>query len=473
MSWVMPFEGNWFSFSPSPEQKDNEALKEWLNTCTEITLNELRLSNFYTAMHEVLLDRSTFGTAALWADKGKRNALFFKAWDAGSYVIGEDEEGYVDTVPREFELTAAQAAGMFDEAKLPPRVKSELAANRPDTKERYLHFIMPRENATGEGPLAMPIRSVYLHIDSKTILSESGFEEMPAIITRHLRWSEASAYGSCPAMQAIAEIRGVNYIELLMSTLAEVQVNPRMILPQNFEGVPDLRAGGITMGGLDRNSYPQEWMSQGRIDFGMQFIERKEQAIKNAFHNRMFDAFGQLKGDPNIPHIMELKAEQLGRISPAFTMLTTEAINPTLSRAFNILWRAGKFPQPPREAFVQNSLGEVGFFPPSVIQTNRMSQEMQAAKQGRFASVFQLFGALQAAGMPVMDNLDADKTGRDLMNDAGLHGYLLPVDARESLRQQRAAAAQAQEQKAMLLEAAKNPELVKQAAGALGGEQAA
>lgn len=475
MSWVMPFEGMWFQFSPSPEQKDNEAMKEWLNVCTQITINELRLSNFYTAAHECLLDRSTFGTAALWVDRGKRNTLHFRAWDAGSYTVAEDEEGYVDTVPREFELTASQAKKMFGEDALPPKIKQDLASNKPDNKSRYLHFILPRDDdeRKPEGPGSMPIRSVYLHIESKAILRESGFEEMPAIVTRHLRWSEASAYGSCPAMQAIAEIRGVNYLELLMSTLAETQVNPRLILPQSFEGVPDLRAGGITMGGMDRNSFPQEWMTQGRIDFGMQFIERKEQAIKNAFHNRMFDAFGQLKGDPNIPHIMELKAEQLGRISPAFTMLTTELINPALNRAFMILLRAGKFPSPPREAFVADVLGNQGFFAPSVVQTNRMSQEMQAAKQGRFASVFQLFAAMAQAGKPeVFDNIDGDKTSRDLMNDAGLNDYLVPVDARESLRQQRAAAQQAQQQQAMLLEAAKNPEIVKQVASAAGGEAA-
>ena len=482
MSWVMPFEGRWFQYEPAPQQKDNEAMKEWLNVCTDIAINELRRSNFYTAIHEVLLDRSTYGTAVLWASKGKdvswrpSVSLNFRAWDAGSYAIGEDDEGFVDTIPREFELSAAQAEEMFGRDVLPPVVKSELSANRLDTRERYLHFIMPRSEADRkgkEGQAAMPIRSVYIHAPSKTILRDSGFEEIPAIATRHLRWSEASAYGSSPAMQALAEIRGVNYLELLMSTLAETQVNPRLILPQGYEGTPDLRAGGITFGGMTRDTWPQEWMTQGRIDFGMQFIERKEQAIKNAFHNKMFDAFGQLKGDPNIPHIMELKAEQLGRISPSFTLLTTEVINPVLARVFMILLRAGKFPQAPREAFVADSLGQSGFFLPSAVQTNRMSQEMQQAKQGRFAQVFQAFAMMAQAGRPeVLDNLDADKTGRNLMNESGLGELLVPVDARDSLRQQRAAAMQAQQQQAMLLEAAKNPELVKQAAGALGGEAA-
>ena len=66
----------------------------------------------------------------------------------------------------------------------------------------------------------MPIASIILHKDSKLVVSNSGFEELPAIVTRHLRWSEASAYGASPAMKALAEIRGVNYLELLMSTLA-------------------------------------------------------------------------------------------------------------------------------------------------------------------------------------------------------------------------------------------------------------
>ncbi|MFK5284110.1 hypothetical protein ACI3PL_31475, partial [Lacticaseibacillus paracasei] len=62
-------------------------------------------------------------------------------------------------------------------------------------------------------------------------------------------------------MRALAEIRGVNYLEMLMATLAEVSVNPRMIMPQGFQGVPDLRAGGITFGGMTRDTFPQEWMT--------------------------------------------------------------------------------------------------------------------------------------------------------------------------------------------------------------------
>lgn len=466
MSWVMPLEGRWFCWKPAPEQDDNEPLAEWLSACTEVALAELMTSNFYSAAHEALLDRGTFGTACLWVQLGKRNTLMFRCWDAGTYVIAEDEEGFVDTVFREMELTARQAAELFD--KLPPAVANKLVA-RPLEKDRYLHAIVPRAGGgrSGAGPLMMPYASVYVHKDSKLVVRESGFEELPSIVTRHLRWSESCAYGASPAMKALAEIRGVNYLELLMSTLAETQVNPRMIYPQGMEGSPDLRAGGITFGGLTRDSYPVEWMTQGRVDFGLALIERKEEAVRQAFHAKLFDLFSSRKGDLNIPHVQALQAEQLGRISPAFTSLTTGFVNPVLERVFMILYRAGKMPRPPREAFVTNALGEATLLFPRVVQTNRMSQEIQAAKRSRFMELFQVAATLAQAGRPeVFDNIDGDKATRDIATDSGLRELLVPLEERERVREQRLMAQQAAAQREMLSQVASNPELVRQMAGA-------
>ena len=475
MSWVMPYEGRWFSWKPAPEQDGNEALEEWLAACTEVALTALATSNFYPAAHEALLDRGTFGTATLWAQEGKRNPLMFRCWDAGTFVIGEDEEGYVDTAFREFELTAKQAQERFGD-NLPPQVANKLAT-KPMEKDRYLHAIVPRaesQRSPNGGPQSMPIASIILHKDSKLVVSNSGFEELPAIVTRHLRWSEASAYGASPAMKALAEIRGVNYLELLMSTLAETQVNPRMILPQGYEGTPDLRAGGITMGGLTRDMFPVEWMTQGNLNFGLALIERKEDAVRQAFHAKLFDLFSTRKGDLNIPHVQALQAEQLGRIGPAFTSLTTGFINPILERVFMILYRAGKLPPPPREAFVANAVGQPILLFPRVVQTNRMSQEIQAAKRSRFMEMFQVAASMAQAGRPeVFDNIDGDKATRDIATDSGLRDLLVPLDERERIRQQRAAVQQAQQQREMLMEAAKSPEIVKQVTGALGGAQEA
>ncbi|MDB6117911.1 MAG: bacteriophage head to tail connecting protein [Verrucomicrobiaceae bacterium] len=470
MSWIMPFGGRWFSWKPAPEQKDNERVADWLSACSEIALNELEFSNYYDRAHEVMLDRGTAGTASLYRVTGGPTTLHFETWDVGSYVIGEDCYGVVDKIFREFERTADQAESEFD--ILPPTVQSNLKSNKPNEKDRYIHAIFKRsdkDRAGKTGPLGMPIASVYIHKASKMVVRESGFERLPCNITRHLRWSSASAYGCSPAMVALAEIKGVQYLELLMSTLAEVQVNPRMILPQNFQGNPDLSAGGITMGGLTRDSYPQEWMTGGRIDYGEAFITRKEQAIKRAFYSNMFSLFSDRPGDMNIPHVDALQAEQLGKISPAFTSLTTSFTNPVLEDCFMTLYNAGRFPPPPREAFVNDALGRPMLLFPRVAQTNRMSKEIERAKAGSFAGILQTAAAMQQAGMPVLDNLDGDQSYRGMMTDAGLRDWLKTPEERDRLRQQRQMEQQAAQQREMLMQAAKSSEIVKQVAGAVGG----
>ena len=151
----------------------------------------------------------------------------------------------------------------------------------------------------------MPWASCYIHIDSKLKIEEGGFEELPMFVSRYFRWTEQSPYGASPAMLALSEIRGVNYLELLMATLGEVTVNPRVLVPEGMESVPDLRAGGITimpMGG----ERPSEWMTGGQFNVGLELIKRKEYAIQEAFHFSLFQQFQQIE--------RQITAQKCGRV---------------------------------------------------------------------------------------------------------------------------------------------------------------
>lgn len=455
MSAVMPSDGKWFGYKPAPSQRGNDALEEWLAACTEIALLEMYVGGFYSRAHESMEDRSTFGTNALFVDGGKKNALRFRAWDAGSYVIAENEDGDIDMVFRDIDRTARQAEEEF--TNLPPAVRNHLATGKLEERTRYIHCVFPRPQSQRKddgSPSGMAFASVYLHEDTKTIVKESGYDESPAFVSRYRKWSETSAYGCSPAMIALAEIRGVNYMEMLMATLAEVTVNPRMILPQGFQGVPDLRAGGITFGGLTRDTFPQEWMSGGRFDIGMAMIERKERAIDEAFHRPLFDQFNIIDRQMTATEVRAREAEKLARFSPAFTSLTTEFLNPILERVFMLLYRSGKLPPAPQEAFVVDALGRPMLLFPSIIQTNRMAQSMALARQTEFARVFELLAPVEGSGKPVFDHLDEDELSRGMIRDASLP--LREVDSVQALRQARQQASEAAQQQQMLMEAAKS-----------------
>lgn len=464
MSSVMPSDGKWFAFKAAPSQRGNDALEEWLSACTEIALLELFVSGFYSRAHESMESRSCFGTNALFAEAGKKNALRFRAWDNGSYVVSENEDGDIDMVFREVERTARQASAEFE--TIPAAVLAHISQNKTEEKTRYIHAIFPRSKR-GDGPKGMAFASVYIHAASKTICKESGFDEMPAFVSRYRKWSDSSAYGVSPAMIALAEIRGVNYLEMLMATLAEVTVNPRMILPQGFQGVPDLRAGGITFGGVDRNSFPQEWMTGGRFDIGLNLLERKERMIDEAFHRPLFDQFAQLDRQITATEVRAREAEKLARFSPAFTALTTDFVNPLLERAFMLLYRAGKLPPPPRDAFVADALGRPMLLFPSVIQTNRMAQSMALARQSEYARLFELLAPLEQMGRPVFDHLDEEEMSRAMFRDASLP--LKDEETVQALRQARQQAAQAAQEREMAIEAAKSAPVMDMAKQAMGG----
>lgn len=469
VSWITPSDQNWFAWKPVPMLKDVPAVEDWLGECTEIALTYFASSNFYNRIHEAFADWSTFGTSMIWLSGGKRHPLNFRTFDSGSYTVAEDAEGYVHRVFREFDYTAEQALEIFGQDSLPQIVKTQLASNKLSEPSRYLHTLYQRpdnEVNSERGPLGMPWGSKYIHITSKTVVSEGGFEELPGFAGRYFRWSERSPYGCSPAMLALAEIRGVNYLELLMTTLGEVTVNPRVIIPEGMEAIPDLRAGGITIGSMTGEG-PKEWMTGGQFNVGLKMIERKEILIGEMFHRSLFEQFNLIERQITAQEVRAREAEKLARFSPAFTSVTSEQINPILERAFMLLMRAGLFPPAPPEAVVRSPSGEPILLYPRVVHTSRMAVALQGLKKTAFANMLELFMPLAQLRPEVFDHLNSDTAFRDITRNDGLPvDYLNPIDQVQSIREARAKAQQAMEEKEMMMEASKSPELVKAALGA-------
>lgn len=443
-SWITPSDSPWFLFQPAREFQGKESVESWLSECTAITQTYLAASNFYTRVHELYIDRVVTGTAILTAEASPKNVLNFRVFDPGSFMIADNDEMEADTLFRERHMSARQAEERFGKDKIPAKVRNDLL-EKPDNLHRFLQAVYPR---TGEalkrpGNAGMPFAECWVSVgDEKKIVAESGFQELPFFANRYLRWSEHSPWGVSPAMQALAEIRGVNYLDMLAVTLAEVTVNPRIVAPHGFDGVPDLRAGGFTIGGPN-GADPKEWMTSGRYDIGEVIVARKEQAVKRLFHVPLFEQFATLERQITATEVRAREAEKVARFSPAFTQLTTELLNPLLERVFMILFRAGKFPPPPQEAIlIQNGEARLAF--PRVVHQSRMALALQAIKESALSDMLMLFGPLAAAGSPVLDNLDEDASFRDLARGRGLpKPYLRESDARDDIRKARAEAAAA------------------------------
>jgi len=444
LAWMTPMESRWFSMDAPKEMESEDAVEQWFKRCTEVVQSELTRSNFYTEIHELYLDRGAFGTAAILVEAGRNSPLNFTKLDIGSFAISENDEGYVDTLSREYEMTARQAALKFGVEALPEGMRKELESPKSSKKYTCIHMIYPR----GPGEIELgkkdannkPYASVYIEKASRHVLLVSGYDEQPFFVTRYLKWKNCEAYGYSPSWTALPECKQLNFLEKQLDSLAELTAFPRILIPAGFDGDIDLRAGGVTY--FDPNNpqaTPKEWGTGGRYDVGVARAETKRNAINEAFHVDLFKMFAMLEKQMTAREVAERSAEKLIQFSPTFARMTTELFNPMLRRVFAILARQGKFPPPPQQ------LAMVGFIPePDIAYNSRIALAIKQLENAAFVRTSEMLLPYAQIKPDMLDNFDFDEITRDMARNDGLPARWLMDE--EMVAQQRAARAQAQQQ---------------------------
>jgi len=445
LSWMTPMESRWFSFDAPVALQGNDAAKQWFAACSEIASGYLARSRFYEQIHEHYLDRGGFGTAVLFCEEGKKTPLNFQNFAVGSFAIAEDDEGNVDTLFREFRLTARQAAQKFGSENLSDRLQAELGdEKRKDTEHEFLHCIYPREDiAEGRGGgKNKPIASVYLEVSTKHVLRESGYDEQPFFASRYLKWGDA-AYGWSPSWMALPESRQLNFLEKQMDALAEKAAFPPMLVPSTHEGEIDVRAAGVTYyDGTSPGGAPREWMTAGRYDIGKDRADVKRKAIDRAFHVDLFQMFAQMEPrQMTAREVAERSSEKLIQFSPTFARMVTEIFNPLLHRVWALLARQGLFPAPPREVVVVDGSGAY-VAEPEITYSSRIALAIKELENNAFDRQLEVMMPLLQLQPDIADNYDFDVILRDRGRNSGLPARWMR-DA-EEVAKMRAGRAQAQ-----------------------------
>jgi hypothetical protein len=458
LQYITPASERWAGYEAPEHIKKQPGgvpseLSRWYQSCSDVVMRELARSNFYTEVHEFYLDRGGMGTCNLFVAQGKKSLFNCSSHPIGTYCIAEDDEGTVDTVFREFKLTVRQAGKKFDVEKLGPKLKKDYAntdGKSLDKKYTFIHAVYPRAEADRQpgaqtGP-NKPIASIYVCVEDKTVVSNEGFDEMPYMVSRYLTWGD-EVYGYSPSIDALATIRQVNFIEMNMDALAEVAAFPRMLFPDSLAGQVDVRAGGVTVFNPNEPAaLPKEWLTQGRYDIGQERVKSKQELIRRAFHNDLFQMFAQQTQKMTAYETMQRVAEKLVLFSPTFARLTTEFLNPFLSRCFGIAYRAGMFEDPPAQAKIPSADGRgTELILPQVTYTSKVALAIKALQNQAFVEFMGIVGPLVNIAPEVLDNLDSDKLFLGIANNLSLNpDWLRDEKDRDAMRAARAQQQQAQ-----------------------------
>ncbi len=440
MSYMTPSNELWFKWS-SPDPEAGDEAESWYNRCSEIANRELSLSNFYTELHECFLDRVGLGTGCLYAGTSRAGRLLFRHIPCGQFVCAENDEGSMDTVMREFTFTPQQAASQFGEKALGPHARSLLAKGRPHEGQlRFVHAVRPRERRNRKGGSArdMAYESIYYSLDDNCIVEEGGYREMPYMVTRFLKWG-TGAYGLAPARLVYPDIRQAQFLNRILDMLGEVAAFPRILELANQVGEVDLRAGGRTLINPESASlgYPREWATQGRYDVGMDRLRQKQEAINRAFFVPMLELWSEHKQAVTASEVYARENERVMLFSPSFTLFACD-FQPFMERIFALLFRLGRFPQPPSTVLRRDRRGEASVAEPHVVYQGRIAMVMRRIQSEGLERSFMRLQQLAGMEPAVADHVDLERAFRMAARLEGVpEGVLRPELAVKRLRRRR------------------------------------
>jgi len=466
-SLVTPREEVWHNLTPPKALRDSDQVVKFYRECSEEITYRLEQSNFYTEIQEVYLDRAAMGTGLDFSEWDAENdELNFRHLPIGTYYIGQDHRGRCDSVVYECNYTAEQAAKEFGIDSLPEKLQRE--AKDPKKNESHVFVICVDKVNEWETQTNFPYKMVCVHQDSKHVVHEQGYYEMPAHVTRYLKWGN-SPYGYAPTWVALPEAHKLSFLQKQMDVLAEKAANPPILAPASMEGEIGVGALDITyVNDLDPNRAPREWGTSGRYDIGQDRIEQKKKAIMEIMHGDLFRLFAQIERQMTATEASLRQAEKVMQFSPTFSRLTSEYLDPKLRRIFSILWRQGKMPEAPEEIQMVTQDRNVVVPVPNIAYNNRISLAIKSQQNSAFAEFMAMNQSTVEMNPEILDNLNGDSHFREGWRNAGL-----PEDglrSQEDVDETRQARAEAQAQQAQMEQAQQAASMLKDASSANGGQ---
>lgn len=444
----------WFRLTTSDPQLDEAAaVKKWLADVTRLMQMIFAKSNTYLALHTIYEELGAFGTASTIVLPDFDNVIHQHPLTVGEYAIATDYRGRVDTLYREFQLTVAQMVGEFGKENCSRTVQSLYDQGALGKWVTVLHAIEPRtdRDVRKRDNLNMAWKSVYFEPggDEGKFLRESGFKEFPALSPRWAK-SGGDIYGNSPAMEALGDIKQLQHEQLRKAQGIDYKTKPPLQMPVSAKSsIADTLPGGVTY--VDTAS-PQGGIRTAfevNIDLShlLEDIRDVRERIKASFYA---DLFLMLANSTNpqmtATEVAERHEEKLLMLGPVLERLHNEILGPLIDMTFSRIVEAGILPPPPEE--LQDIELNVEF-------VSMLAQAQRAVATNSVDRFVANLGMVAQMKPDVLDKLDADRWADSYADMLGVDPDLIvPGEQVAIIRQQRAEAAQAQQQAEMLQQGA-------------------
>ena len=339
---------------------DMKAVADWLEECAERMLAAFGMSNWDSEAPEAYLDNIIFGTASpMFIEEDeigpgqKFGGLKFTAISLGDAWMAENRRRVIDTV---YWLTSMAACEVVDEWPDTASDSTKQAAiNRPYDPVNILLAVEPRKGARampGERPFSrdMPYACYYLEPDRRVLLEEKGFHEFPAPTPRWSRGNGERIYGRGLGDSAYPDVRTLNEaVRYKLMSLA-MALFPPLLKDVGLAGSIRWLPGAVhNVNGksLGMNPPVQPILNSAKFNVAEVEEEKMRAMIQEAFHAGLL----QLPEKEMTAQEAHLRIQLMMRVLGPGVLgrHKSEFLDPTISRAFGMMLRAGALPPPPQE----------------------------------------------------------------------------------------------------------------------------
>ncbi len=396
----------------------NSAEEEWFDGLTDYLFAARydTRSGFALANQRAVRAACGIGTGVVYVEEnfGYRGLdpsavpFLYRSLPIAECYLGVDAFDEVDQCFRLHDMSARAAVSYFGEDKVSPKLK-EMAgdAKRQDTKVRILHAVMPREDA-GEaaGAARMPFASFWLEVESRHLISRSGFEEFPFIVY-HWDQSDGSPYGQSPVMAVLSDLKMLQVMNKNAVQASQQMIKPPMATMAGVYGRRlNLNPGKTNPGylGEDGRLKVQPLITGQNPRLAEGLIEAKRNGVRESLYVNLFQSLidaPQMTATEAMIRQTE-KAELLGpagaKIQAGLSRLVTREIAILERRG---VFRPGSPLAPP--AGLAGATVNVKFTSP--LDRQRRMADVQGVQ-----ATLEMAGKLAAIDPSVMDRIDVDES---------------------------------------------------------------
>lgn len=460
----------WVKFgTPDPGLMEFAPVKAWLFAVEKSMREVMARSNLYSVLPNRYAEEGVFGTAPMIVLPDDDDLFRCYPMPVGGYMLANNSRNQVDTIYRDFRMTARQLEQQFGKASMSQTART-LADNNPEAWVDVVHAIEPNDmrEPGRQDNQSMAFRSVYWESgsDKDSVLRKSGFKTFPCMAPRWDVLGE-DVYGTGPGSMCIGSVKAVQLMERRKAELLEKGVRPPMGAPSSLKNQrASILPGSITylndmqLGAKFEPLYAVNpaWLGQLRPE-----IQADGEIIDTAFFVDLFLMISQMDSVRTAYEIATRKEEKLLMLGPVLERQTDDLLDPLVDMVFNqmleqsiprwmgLLPGAPLIPPPPKELADMDLRVEF---------TSILAQAQKAIGVSSIERAIGFAGqvATTTQSLDPLDLLNADEAMRQYFELIGVPPTLVRADDMVvQIRQQRAQAeqqAQMQQQLGSVIEGA-------------------